>query len=238
MTYGLNLYSNAGLLAFSSTYKSYRLLQKLTLTTQTPFGIGSYRFEFTVTSPNGSPICFVKPSGTFNGHDTAISIIQTNIIGNVYYFAAMTQNTVRTVSSGPVYVYVFVPGASPSTAYGINVFNGLGEITFNTSDRLLKISGYYITIQTFDEVTPSPTPSSLSYGTIPAQYAISAPNIGIRYQTATSFFLIILLGSFVDSSNLLQYGPMGLVGQAPGTNNAQSVIGSIYVPVIDTSLYD
>ena len=238
MTYGLNLYSDAGLLAFSSAYKSYRLLQKLSLTVQTNSGPSGYSWRFTVTSTTGNPICFVKPTGTVSGHAGAINILQLGISGNDYSFSVITQDTAKVAGSGPVYVYVFVPGSTNGTSYGINVFDGSGVNTFSTNDRLLKIAAYYITIGVNSGT--STIPSSLSYGSIPSQYAINSPSIGIKFvNTGGGTTVILGLGTYVDSSQVLQYDAALQIGATGGgPSNPLFIDGSIYIPVIDSSLYD
>lgn len=237
MAYGLNLYSDAGLLAFSSIYKGYRLLQKITVT-GTTFINPSYYWLFSVTSTTGTPIVFVKPTGTRLGRAGAVSISLTSVSGSTYNYAVATQDTAGAGSSGNLYAYVFVPGSTTGSSYGINTFDASGVATFSTADRQLKISGYYISIQ-FNSNSGSPTGSSLSYGSVPSQYALAISTIGFQFRpngTGGSFGFIV--GGYVDNSNVLQYDIAANFTNIGTFISRYFVLGSIYVPIIDTTLYD
>jgi len=182
---------------------------------------------------------FVKPTGTSAGHTGALTITQTNVSGNVYSFTVVTQDTALVMSSGPVSVYVFVPGAASSSSYGINAFDAAGVCTFSTNDRLLKIAGYYVTTY-HNSTATSPTPATLEYGSVPSQYAICLPVLGIRIQTLVpGTSTVRRQGAYIDSSNLLQYTQVSVVTVLTEVVTArQSIVGSIYVPIIDSTLYD
>lgn len=233
MAYGLNLYSDAGLLAFSSIYKGYRFLQKITVTGTTNIG-GRYYWIFNVTSTTGTPIVFIKPTGTTSGRPGAIAIALTSVSGSTYTYTVTTQDTSSSGSSGNLYAYAFVPGSTTGTSYGINSFDSSGATTFSTADRQLKIAGYYISIA----ANTSGTSSSLSYGSVPSQYAIAMSTIGFSFQPgSTGGSFRFMIGGYINS-NLLQYDRAGQIGFDTNPLSIYIVLGNIYVPIIDTSLYD
>ena len=233
MAYGLNLYSDTGLLAFSSIYKGYRLWQKITVTGTTQIG-GRYYWVFNVTSTTGTPVVFVKPTGTAAGRAGAIAISLTSVSGSTYTFTVATQDTNVLGSSGNLYAYAFVPGSTTGTSYGINTFDASGVTTFSTADRQLKIAGYYISTA----ATTSGTSSSLSYGSVPSQYAIAMSTIGFSFQPqSTGGSLRFMIGGYI-SSNLLQYDRAAQAGFDTNSISAYIVLGGIYTPIIDTTLYD
>lgn len=233
MAYGLNLYSDAGLLAFSSTYKGYRLWQKITVTGTTNIS-GRYYWIFNVTSTTGTPIVFVKPTGTIAGRPGAIAIALTAVSGSTYTYTVATQDTNGAGSAGNFYAYAFVPGSTTGTSYGINTFDASSVTTFSTADRQLKISGYYISVA----ANTNGTSSSLSYGSIPSQYAIAMSTIGFSFQPqSTGGALRFMIGGYINS-NLLQYDRAGQIGFDTNPLSIYIVLGNIYVPIIDTTLYD
>ena len=103
---------------------------------------------------------------------------------------------------------------------------------------MLKIAAYYITIGVNSGT--STIPSSLSYGSIPSQYAINGPSIGLKFIAGGGGTVVITgLGVYIDSSQVLQYDSVVQIGATgSGPSNPLFVDGSVYVPVIDSSLYD
>jgi hypothetical protein len=241
------MFSSDGKLFFDANSLSYRLYEKQVLIKQgsgsTPYSpINQFYFETTIPSPNGQPLIFVKPTGTTSGIggttiDGAISV-SVNKTGTDYEYVIYTRDT---LSGGATTLtcYVFVPGCVAATGYGINVYTEDGKVAFSTRDRLLKIAGYYVfpyqTIYAHPENLPS---TLLSYGSVPASYALGVGNAGWAVLDASTVGIVFGLGSYIRSDGNLGHSVSFVIANISPVGNFSVANGNQYVPIIDTSLYD
>lgn len=221
------LFNQSGQLAFSSDNNCMRFLEKRTVSR-----ISGY-YETTIASSAGVPLIFIRPAG---GEFTACHLVSQS--GNNYTFRAYASGGAGAPAA--LTWYIFVADMIPATGYGINAYKADGSIAFSTASRLLKISGFYLPQAenpgSFNDAAKYP----LVTGTLPAQYAVCVQTHGFGFLPNFEFnnTLVLMLGGRVGPTQLFERGPVQAVAGLGGVRDGSDILGPLYVPVINTVLYD
>lgn len=233
MTFGLNILSSSGDIAFSTENRSYSFSTRLTIFSTTIGATQVYRT--TISSTFGMPLLFYVPTSPGIGYSGANI---TSVSGSDYTFSIYTSDT-QTPSITPLQVYVFLPQSTTATGYGLNVYDNSGNVTFSTGTRTLKIQAYYIT-QT-SNVYPTPPSLSLTFGSIPSQYAICSASFGGQAQAISPGIgtRLWMMGARITTGGVMEFGRVLIAGGVSNPLfNYTFMVGRQYVPIIDKSLYD
>lgn len=247
MAYGLELRNNNGGIGFNTNNTCFSLAEKRFVTGQLntrtgPSATGQwYSYVTTITSVGGAPLAFAKP--TASGGSVTSRLV--SVSGNDYTYEFCTSDT-QSGDRPQLQLYIFTEGPGPVAGggYGLETYDENGNLLFSTSGRrTLKISGYYITAP-LNQPSGNPIPAvNLAAGSVPSNYAVATQNLGFRFvSTPTSAFIwnSIVLGFGINSSGQLVYSdtviPQNILSGFFLLNTY--VYGNLYVPIIDTSLYD
>jgi hypothetical protein len=229
MSYGINIFSDAGKIAFSTDYKSFRLLGKYTVTKTG--GTNTQGCILTVTSQT-MPICFVKPNYD-SDYVVVDAITQSGSSWTIYFSSASIQLSGYSNLS----IYVFTADQEADTGYGINVFNSSGAVTFSSKYRTLKITGWLIT-STASGSPPIPN-ASLTYGLITTNFAVCANSLGwINRSVGGGFNALTDIGINKTGSTSVSFNTSRWLYRYPTGSNNYNFFGNIYVMYIDSNLYD
>ena len=233
MSYGLNIYSDNGKIAFSTDYRNYRLHSKVTSTLNWVQS-GNSNIRAAEGTVNFGTV--VMPSDCVMVHSIS-NIGTTWTIRFVSYYSStqyFSGNTGVTITA-----YIFTADHTPqSSGYGINIYNSSGDCVFSGQDRALQISSFVVlpsgsTVKTNIPVTT---------GSIPTSWALSAGNIGVTaISGGPTSALIFPLGLCRASSSEVYIGPsaryLAVINIGGGTP-PDFVQPYQYCMAIDTSLYD
>jgi hypothetical protein len=230
------LYNQIGLVAFSDMHSNMRLLEKRTLT-RTSFTVNNFTwnaFTTTVTSELGAPLLFAVPTGS-----GFITTYLHSISGNNYTFYTLTSDT-QSGGATTMTVYIFVPDMIAAVGYGINVLKEDGTIAFSTTSRLLKTAGFYLPQQEFITGSTPAATYSLSSGTVPTNYAICSQSQGFQFLpvAGTGSFVLLHGGRIDSSSGFVRGSTQAVVAQTGAISTGTFLNGQLYVPLIDTTLYN
>jgi hypothetical protein len=119
------------------------------------------------------PIVFVESDST---SVTCVWSLTNN--NNGTWTAIVTKRNSSNVQSLTATIYVFANRTSaPATGYGMQTFDSSGGLTFDASERILKISGLFV-CPIGGSLSSAPAEQDLTFGTIPTSYACSGPAIG------------------------------------------------------------
>jgi hypothetical protein len=231
-----NLYNENGLLAFSDLHSNMRLLEKRTLT-RTSFTQNTFTwnaFPTTVTSQLGAPLVFVVPTGS-----GFITTYLHSISGNDYTFYTLTSDT-QSGGATTMTAYIFVPDMIAAVGYGINTRKSDGTIAFSTTSRLLKTAGFYLPQREFLTGTTPAATYGFSSGVVPTNYAICSQSQGFNFAPVpgTGSFVRLWGGRIDPNSSFVRGSIPAIVAQTGGTPVGTFLNGQLYVPIIDTSLYN
>lgn len=225
MSYGLNIYNDAGLLAFSSDYSCYKFLGKFTLPRT---GVAGQQYAILTVTSARAPLVFIAPNSTEAVAVAGISVSGTTWTINVESISLRTLTTIN--------VYVFTVDQTLGTGYGINIFDASGNVTFSTVDRTLQISGYIISNAQTQVSTINN--QALTYGSIPTNYATMTGLIGWEIRIVGPATQLYSYGINKVNATTVGFTPTRLLFQtaAPGSPSA-TVMGNQYAMFIDTDLY-
>lgn len=239
MTYGMTLTSTDGFIAFSTNNRNYSFFEKrsITITQAARSNLsGTYGvFNTTVASTFGVPLVFYVPTSPGSGWSSANI---SSVSGSNYTFSFYTSDT-QLSTTAQITVYIFLPQSNTATGYGMNVFDASGNTIFSTANRTLKISGYYITQSS--STYPTPPTLALTYGSIPSQYAICCTSFGGQTQAAGALIgsvLWVMGGKINSSTGVMDFGRTAATGATQPPVNLTFLLGSQYVPIINSALYD
>jgi hypothetical protein len=224
---GLLLFNQAGQLAFSANNNCMRFLEKRVVNRTDTY------YQATITSSVGAPIIFIRPAGS-----EFLACYLELQSGNNYTFRAYASGG----DSAPATLtwYIFVADMIQATGYGINAYKADGSIAFSTASRLLKISGYYMPQAESPPGVAASTKFPISSGSVPAQYAVCVQTHGFSYlplSTIGSTF-ILLLGGRIGPTQLFERGGIQVIAGIGALRDGTEILGPLYVPLIDTTLYD
>lgn len=199
MSYGAKLFTETGQLAYSTDYPVYQFIGKFTF--------GTYMTEVNVISSH-TPIVFVKPYNNGSSTETVSHSIGLNSIGpNIWTIKADTSAnyTINRINSSsgygtflqnnnlPIEVLVFVrpTNQDAGTGYGMNVYDADGNISFTSTLKPLKISAYHDTnaesaSYSGGQNQPTYLVETLTYGTIPTNWAASVADLGYNRSAIVS----------------------------------------------------
>lgn len=224
MTYGVNIFSNNGKLAYSSQYAAYQFLQKISVATNAQ-GVATT----TVTSRN-APLVFIEKYST--GFPCVLYITQSGTTWTIAFSGGIASSHTATA-------YIFtVPSTPASSQYGINIFDNSGNVLFTNKDRTLKINGYHNTTTFNGNSSNMPKIETLTSGTIPASWAVNCPNLGWFTSTVGGTIKpVSAIGASSNSSTQVSFsnGCNIYTGIAPVDDFF--IRGNLYFMFIDTSLY-
>lgn len=230
MSYGINIFSDSGKIAFSTDYQSYRLLGKYTVTRTLAAQTYGNFCSLTITSYT-TPICFVKPN-----YDLDYVAVDNMSNSGTSWTIQFSSESIQS-SSATLVIYVFTADNELDSGYGINVWDSSSNVTFSTKHRTLKLSGWIIS----NAFTPSTLPQtiSLTSGTIPTNFAVNAPALGwiIRFIGPTAFVLSNI-GINKQSSTTGNLDSARFLIQFLTASPSVNIFGNIYIMYIDSSLYD
>ncbi len=229
MSYGINVLSNAGKIAFSTDYKSFRLLGKYTVTKSG--GTNTQGCTLTITSQT-MPLCFVKPNYD-SDYVVVDSMTQSGSSWTIYF----SSSSIQLAGYLTLSIYVFTADQQADTGYGINVFDSSSNVTFSSKYRALKISGWLITSAASGS---PPIPSaSLTSGSIPASFAVCANSLGwINRSVGGGFNALTDIGINKTSSATVSFNTSRWLYTYPTGPNDYNFFGSLYIMYIDNTLYD
>lgn len=224
MSYGINIFSDNGKLAYSSEYAAYQFFQKISVATNSQ-GVATT----TITSRN-APLVFVEKYST--GYPCVLYISQSGTSWTVAFSGGIASAHTATA-------YIFtVPSTATSSQYGINVFDNSGNVLFTNKDRTLKISGYHNTTTFNGSSSNMPKIETISGGSIPSSWAVNTPNLGWFTSTVGGTIKpvsAIGANSYSTSQVAMSKGCNIYTGIAPLDDFF--IRGNLYFMFIDTSLY-
>ena len=225
MAFGFNLQASNGDIAFSTDYSSMSFVEKYTLYSS------SATYVYNITCPS-YPLVFIQDVENNEDWGYCQGYLVDN--GNNSYTFTVYATPELTIS---VYVFSYLNTNVPTTGYGINTFNSDGSLSFTSTKKILKISGYVVT-----------TPYSgaeyyrdmlLDYGTLPTNCAIHIPSIGI-FAGGTPFVnpVFNVGAKKINSTTIRLLRVRPPLGQIPPNIPIYRNTGYQYVMAIDSSLYD
>jgi hypothetical protein len=227
MSYGLNINNNSGETFFSTEYASLHFVNKYTLTTTITGNATVWYITISLTS---FPLVFIKPTGDY----VCVPTIIDNSNGTFTIYVGSRS------ASNPI-IYVFAKPNTPSGLnYGIAAWNASGNPTLNTNQKLLKIDAFHVTTGSSGNslVTPSQT---LTYGTVPASYAVGSPFLGPKFIPVGGGAPAIGTGIGVTASGTVVNfgGAYSIAGYTSGPLSTFYVLmGNQYIMFINSTLYD
>jgi hypothetical protein len=215
---------------FSTENISYHFVGKYTATNTTNFRLQA---SF---SCNGTPLIFLDGQSGAAG----VSILQlTNTSGTNWTATVAGRNpSTGALTSLDIYVFAF-PNTPPSTGYGIWAKNASGTTTLNLQQKLLKLSGAFVTTASSSNSSNIPSNATLLFGSIPSNYIVCAPVLGQQIVPAGASSLLAGLSPRSASSTTVSFlsSYVYVPNFAPPSTNSYFLMGSQYIMFADKTLY-
>lgn len=225
MSYGINIANDSGEIFFSTDWTAFHFVGKYTASTAVSGTSGLLTFN--VTCPT-IPLVFIENTGNYS------CVVNITFNGG-------TSWTIY-VSSAPstsLNCYVFSsPNSAPTSGYGMAIFDASGNTTFNSTQRVLKINGGLVTSSDVSNSTSTISNQSLSFGSIPTNYAVGSPILGEVILAGSPFSFGNAIGA-KGSTTTVNFGPSYQINSfrlGAGVSGHNLVYGN-YVLFIDTTIY-
>ena len=235
MAYGINLYNTQNQIMFSSENIAYHFVGKYTAVSQGGTAITTWQLYASFTC-SGTPLIFLDSNNGAN----ACSILQlTNTSGNNWTVRVAARNpSVGALSSLDIYVFAF-PNNPSSSGWGIWSKNASNITTLNLEQKLLKISGAFVTVGSSSTTSGTPPNATLVFGSVPSNYIICSPILGLQTVPAGPSSLLAALSPRSASSTTMSFLSSYVMATnfAPPNTNSYTLNNAQYIMVADKSLY-
>lgn len=230
MAYGINLFNTQNQIMFSTENISYHFVGKYTATNTTNFRLQA---SFSCT---GIPLIFLDGQSGAAG----VSILQLTNTSGTNWTATVAGRIPATgaLTSLDIYVFAF-PNAIPTTGYGIWAKDAFGQATLNLQQKLLKLSGAFVTTASSSSSSNTPSNATLLFGSIPTDYIVCSPILGQQIVPAGPSSLLAGLSAKSATSTSVSFLSSYVYAPnfAPPGTNSYFLMGSQYIMFADKSLY-
>lgn len=234
MAFGLSVSNDAGKVMYSTENPAYHFIGKYAASTTTV--LDQTMLTATFTAP-GQPIVFLQ--NTQDCFMEMSSVVNTG--GNNWeVHGAGRKDSVGEATTGNF--YVFARATAAVSGFGLQAFDGSGICTLDTATRLLKISGYAITVYSSDVVVAGDDGgvniTSLITGNIPTNHAVCACGLGLMSRASPQISHFCTAGIKKVSSTQFNFSRSRLIdSQLNQFISAANLVAGQYVLYIDTDLY-